>query len=63
MVEAVWSETNRLSPYIPTSSGNGSLYPPSTLYTSNSNVSRPLSLVSPSVGRRVKGQRSVNGKQ
>lgn len=49
MVEAVWSETV-LEPSLPTEK-RPSLRP-----------DRTLTLVSPSVGRRMKGQRGVNGK-
>lgn len=55
MVEAVWSESiETTTPILPSPSiieKRPSLRP-----------DRPLTLVSPSVGRRMKGQRGVNGK-
>lgn len=52
MVEAVWSEQIEAIPTLPSSvvEKRPSLRP-----------DRPLTLVSPSVGRRMKGQRGING--
>lgn len=54
MVDAVWTETM-----------SGSTSPTkrtSITSTGSGGRERPLSLVSPSVGRRMKGQRGINGK-
>lgn len=51
MVEAVWSENVEVTPIVPCNvEKRPSLRP-----------DRPLTLVSPSVGRRMKGQRGING--